>query len=304
MRCASCGAASEIGALCLACASKVTPCDGLLPEHMSSKVEPSAAKAWLVDGFGGLYAIGMKATIGRNLKCEVVVLASSVSRDHAELARGESAWMVRDLGSRNGTFVDGVRIDGEVALSPQTLLKVGDVALWFLAKPLADPPPRPEVATAGVDPVRRSQLAMGPTVNGRRSALVRYQFEYRGRELCIVAGDDATAGGALLWRMANTESWSERRLARLEFQLLRALCIRAHVEAASPSSIRGCMSSKQLLRELLFQSKFANQENVRQVVLRVRTALADVGADGVLAIAPGRGYYLDTTVTAADVDPP
>jgi hypothetical protein len=300
MCCACCGNASELGALCFACALKVAPCEGLLPEHMSSKLEPAAAKAWLVDGFGGLHPVGATATIGRSLRCDVVVLATSVSREHAGLAHSDAGWTVRDLGSRNGTFVDGTRIESEVAISDHALLKIGDVSLWFLTKAVVDRPPRPEVATAGVDPIRKSELKT--RVNGR-STLVRYQFEYRDRELCIVTGDDAVSGGVLLWRAANTETWSERHLARLEFQLLRTLCVRAYAEAASPASIRGCMSSKQLLRELQFQSKFANQENVRQVVLRVRIALTEVGADGVLAIAPGRGYYLASTVTAADVDP-
>jgi hypothetical protein len=134
------------------------------------------------------------------------------------------------------------------------------------------------------------------------SGLVRYQLVHGSAELCIVAGSDTETGGALLWRTVGAEAWSERRLAPLEFQLLRALLARAFIESASPSTVRGCLPSKQLARELPFQSKYANQENVRQIVLRVRTVLADVGADGVLAIAPGRGYYLASKVTATVVD--
>jgi hypothetical protein len=52
--------------------------------------------------------------------------------------------------------------------------------------------------------------------------------------------------------------------------------------------VRGCVPTKQLARELPFQSKYANEENVRQVVRRLRGALAEVGATGALAIAPGR----------------
>jgi hypothetical protein len=295
MWCACCGDASEVGALCRACALKVAPCDGLLPEHLSSRPRGTATTAWLIDGFGGAHAVGAGATIGRSLECDVVILAPSVSREHAELVRGAAGWMVRDSGSRNGTFVDGVRLESDAPLPGEALLKIGDVPLWFLAKAVLDPPPRPEVATAGL---------VGPLAsNGVRHSLIRYQFEYGDRELCIVVGDDAK-GGALLWRAASDAAWSERHLAPLEFQLLRALCARSHAEAGSPGSIRGCLSSKQLLRELHFQSKFANQENVRQVVLRVRTALAEVGADGVLAIAPGRGYYLASPVTAAGVGRP
>jgi len=85
---------------------------------------------------------------------------------------------------------------------------------------------------------------------------------------------------------------------------LRALCARAHAEAASPSPVRGCVATKQLVRELPFQSRYANQENVRQVVLRVRALLAEVGARDVVAVVPGRGYYLACPVAAASAPSP
>jgi DNA-binding response OmpR family regulator len=87
-------------------------------------------------------------------------------------------------------------------------------------------------------------------------------------------------------------------LPPLEFQLLRALCMRASADADSPAAVRGCIGTKQLARDLPFQSKYANEENVRQVVRRLRAQLAEVGADGVLAVVPGRGYYLTASVTA------
>jgi hypothetical protein len=212
-----------------------------------------------------------------------------VSREHAEIKQTETGWTVSDLGSRNGTFVAGVRCEGLVPLPAHTLLKVGDVALWFLGR-IAD------------EPSDRRAMTTGAAGGG----LVRYKLVHGDAELCLVAGYDVSAGGALLWRTVGAETWSERSLAPLEFQLLRALCTRAYVEAASPSPVRGCVPTKQLLRDLPFQSKYANQENVRQVVLRVRGVLADVGAREVLAVAPGRGYYLACSVTAraAEVDRP
>jgi hypothetical protein len=277
-----CGAAPEIGALCRACALEVAPCDGLIPDHLRSTIDSTEAEAWLVDGFGGAHAIGGTATIGRSHDGDLVVLATSVSREHAELKRLENGWTVRDLGSRNGTFVNGVPCQGQTALPARTLLKVGDVALWFLTEVVEEPVRRPVMATGGAG-----------------GGLVRYQLVQGTSEICVVAGDDTAAGGALLWRTVGAESWTERGLAPLEFQLLRALCARAHAEAASPSAVRGCVPTKQLARELPFQSKYANQENVRQIVLRLRNALGEVGAGGILAVAPGRGYYLACRVTVA-----
>src|SRR5207237_9554145 len=99
-------------------------------------------------------------------------------------------------------------------------------------------------------------------------------------------------GGGLLSRTTGGDSWTERSLAPLEYQLMRALCARATEEAASPSSVRGGVQTKQAAGDLPFQSKYANEENVRQVVRRLRAQLDELGIDGVLAVARGRGYSL------------
>jgi len=266
--------------LCRTCALEVAPCEGLIPDHIRSTVDSTDAEAWVIDGFGHAHAIGATSSIGRNLDSQLVVLASSVSREHAELARIADGWTARDLGSRNGTFVDGARTVGRIVMPPRARLKVGDVALWFLAEVVTEPPGRPMMATE------------------TSSGLLPYHLVHCETELCVVIGDDVAAAGALMWRPRGGENWAERSLAPLEFQLLRALCMRAHDEAASPSAIRGCIPTKQLVRELPFQSKYANEENVRQVVLRLRGVLSDVGAAGLLAVAPGRGYYLACSVMA------
>jgi len=131
---------------------------------------------------------------------------------------------------------------------------------------------------------------------GPKRGLIRYYLERGGVQLCVVVSDDVATAGTLLWRPVGSESWVERTLPPLEFQLLRALAIRAHDEASAISSIRGCVTSKQLVNELPFQSRYANQENVRQVVLRLRGVLSELGLAGMLVFAPGRGYYLSCLV--------
>jgi FHA domain-containing protein len=280
MACLCCTGEADVGSLCRRCARDVAPCEGLIPDHVRSTVEATDAAAWVVDGFGTAHAIATQTAIGRNHEGELVVLASSVSREHAELRRADDAWHVRDLGSRNGTFVDGVRVQGRTQLGARAVVKVGDVALWFLADVEHEPLPPESMATASAG-----------------DALVRYQFATGAIELCVVGTSAADAGGALLSRDHASASWAERSLAPLEYQLLRALCARAVGEAASPSSVRGCVQTKQLARDLPFQSRFANEENVRQVVRRLRAVLDELGQGGLLAVAPGRGYYLACPVT-------
>jgi len=124
----------------------------------------------------------------------------------------------------------------------------------------------------------------------------------RSRASCLVGTSDNNAGGSLLSRASGAAEWAEKGLPTLEYQLLRALCARATEEATSPSIVKGCVATKQLARDLPFQSKYANEENVRQVVRRLRAALTDIGVDGMLQVAPGRGYYLSCTVSVASTD--
>ena len=74
--------------------------------------------------------------IGRGDYNDIVISDASVSTMHAKLQRREAVWILTDLGSTNGTFVEGERLSGELALSPGTTLRFGDVIALF--EPLDD----------------------------------------------------------------------------------------------------------------------------------------------------------------------
>jgi DNA-binding NtrC family response regulator len=67
-------------------------------------------------------------TIGAGSKADLIVESSTVSRAHAELALVEDGVRVRDLGSRNGTFFLGQRIDS-LTVAPGSRIRLGDVEL-------------------------------------------------------------------------------------------------------------------------------------------------------------------------------
>ena len=72
-----------------------------------------------------------RTTVGRHPSCGIVLDAVSVSRQHAALeVEGNQAW-IEDLGSRNGTAVDGRRISGRHALIDGQHLRIGDQRLAF-----------------------------------------------------------------------------------------------------------------------------------------------------------------------------
>ena len=79
--------------------------------------------------------------IGRGDYNDVVIADPSVSTMHAKLQRRDAVWILTDLGSTNGTFVEGERLTGEAPLGPGTTLRFGDVSALF--EPLDDSVPAP-----------------------------------------------------------------------------------------------------------------------------------------------------------------
>src|SRR5437764_6904985 len=70
-------------------------------------------------------------TDGRADFTDLVVPDPSVSTSHAKLQRREGVWVLLDLDSTNGTFVDGERVKGEAPLAPGATVRFGDVQLVF-----------------------------------------------------------------------------------------------------------------------------------------------------------------------------
>jgi transcriptional regulator with GAF, ATPase, and Fis domain len=68
--------------------------------------------------------------LGRTADCDFRIDHPSVSRAHAELAWQDGDWRLRDLGSKNGSFVDGVRTPSAV-LGGHAWLRFGDVSCEF-----------------------------------------------------------------------------------------------------------------------------------------------------------------------------
>lgn len=76
--------------------------------------------------------------IGRDVSCDVMVNHHSVSRRHAEVVRLAEGYLFRDMGSKNGCFVNGQRVQ-EYLLQEGDVVAVGDVQLNFEAPRRAEP---------------------------------------------------------------------------------------------------------------------------------------------------------------------
>jgi hypothetical protein len=69
--------------------------------------------------------------IGRSVDDGLRLDDPSISRAHAELAFREGAWRLRDLGSKNGSFVDGIQVR-DALLAQACWLRLGDVYCEFV----------------------------------------------------------------------------------------------------------------------------------------------------------------------------
>jgi pSer/pThr/pTyr-binding forkhead associated (FHA) protein len=101
-----------------------------------------------------------KFFIGRAKECNLRAGSEAISRRHCAITRSGEKWMVRDLGSRNGTHVNDVRIEQEVPLAVGDELRVGPLKFRIhsaeTTAPMAIPPlaPPAEVKQRKAPPVK------------------------------------------------------------------------------------------------------------------------------------------------------
>ena len=93
---------------------------------------PGAAS--LVLPSGQRVALGdAPVTVGRLSECTIPLNDNNVSRRHAEIRPNRQNFVVIDLGSTNGTMVNGTRIYGETALSDGDIISFGSTYVRFEA---------------------------------------------------------------------------------------------------------------------------------------------------------------------------
>jgi DNA-binding NtrC family response regulator len=132
--------------------------------------------------------------IGREPSAPISLHGSAVSRQHAEVRQEGPIYTLRDLGSRNGTFVNGAGVEHAV-LSRGDLVRVGDwVGLFDLWPPDAE---------------RFAELAPGLWGGSMLSLRVRDAQQAVAAGLSLAVTGETVTGKELLARAAH--QWSGRR---------------------------------------------------------------------------------------------
>lgn len=84
-------------------------------------------------------------TIGRSQGCSLCAGSSAVSRQHCMISRDESKVTIRDMGSRNGTLVNGAKIEGTVELATGDEITVGPLKFLLTITTSLNSVKKPEV---------------------------------------------------------------------------------------------------------------------------------------------------------------
>ncbi|HUS58347.1 MAG TPA: FHA domain-containing protein [Planctomycetota bacterium] len=98
--------------------------------------------------------------VGRDRMCDLRVQSGMISRRHMECYREGSAVRIRDLGSSNGTLVNGTRIARPVVLQDGDEVRLGDIRLVFEAS--AGGAPAAAVFAAAGEPSAARPVALEP----------------------------------------------------------------------------------------------------------------------------------------------
>lgn len=108
-----------------------------------------------------------RVSIGRNDDNDLIISHdSTVSRNHAVLEKAEGRWRIRDLRSRNGTYVNGARVTGSAAVTPGDRLKIGNTSVKFVEEA---PAISPVLETMQSD----AQGLVGPRLTHREEEILR-----------------------------------------------------------------------------------------------------------------------------------
>jgi DNA-binding transcriptional ArsR family regulator len=110
---------------------------------------PAYLEIWRAEGPVLALLESDRCTLGHGESNDVVLSDRLASRLHAVLERYAAGWCIRDLNSRNGTFVNGERVFGERTLHAGDELRVGQTRLVFKSE---GPRPTETVTETDVGP--------------------------------------------------------------------------------------------------------------------------------------------------------
>lgn len=259
--------------LCEECRDELSSPIRISPEQIQSRVARPTASA-LIDLWGRVHPLEARTLIGRQIEAQgLAVLEPSVSRHHAHLTLDGATWMVRDLGSANGTYLDDKLVEQPGAAKTGDRIRFGQIAFYLIEDVASLPiarqartvtttlrPPNPkDAAVAGSD----DDDAFGED----RTDIGLPQMRFRLHE--------PTGGGGGLIEVDGKQV----QLTTTQFELMALMIKRMADELHQPELVRGFVRSSELIADLSWDTREPSENHVKQLVRRVRRALlkAEIG---------------------------
>lgn len=160
-----------------------------LVDLATPRPESRAHLDWVDSSGSHSVEIDAPRTVGSAPQCEIVLADKAVSRLHLELAPSEAGLWVRDLGSRNGTYVHGVKIV-EARVPTGTSIRVGttDITISYATTEAPRPPGSGTLASFGALSARSASM---------RAVLTRASTLARTDRSIVLEGEAGTGKKAL-----------------------------------------------------------------------------------------------------------
>jgi hypothetical protein len=153
-----------------------------------------------------LITLSAHTLVGRSLACLIVIDDHCASAEHAVIAWRGDRWEVRDLGSLNGTFVDGRRLAaGErAAIARDARLSFGGIGDWILADAQPAGPCARNNATSELVHSTTGILALPSTEAPQATIFRRGDGQWRvelGMELRSISDLDSLQVDSVCWQL-------------------------------------------------------------------------------------------------------
>jgi hypothetical protein len=102
------------------------------PKPKRGRQRGAATKLVVLDANGGrvsTHRLAGTIQIGRGKQCDIQPDDTYVSQVHARVSNRNGSWVVEDLGSTNGTYLNQRKVSGPTGISPGDRIRIGKTVL-------------------------------------------------------------------------------------------------------------------------------------------------------------------------------